>query len=94
MYAIETGPPSFDKKTRHSRSKSSRVWHTRLVLQHVWLFSAAWRSHRLVHSSSDAKLLFALLVDLWIFVFSCVCFSFCRAVELFTVEASLSSLDT
>ena len=92
MYAIETGPPSFDKRTRHSRCKSSRVRHTRLVLQHVWLFSAAWRSHRLVHSSSDAKLLFALLVDLWIFVFFCVFFG--RAVELFIVEASLSSLDT
>ena len=77
MYAIETGPPSFDKRTRHSRCKSSRVRHTRLVLQHVWLFSAAWRSHRLVHSSSDAKLLFALLVDQWIngSLFFCVFFA-------------------
>lgn len=87
MYAIETGPPSFDKRTTHSRCKSSRVRHTRLVLQHVWLFSAAWRSHRLVHSSSDAHY-WSIYRSLFF-----LCF-FCRAVELFTVEASLSSLDT
>lgn len=92
MHAIETGPPSFDKRTRHSRCKSSRVRRTRLVLQHVWLFSAAWRFYRLVHSSSDAKLLLALLIDLWIFVCLFVCFF--GSVGLFIVEASLSSLDT
>lgn len=47
----------------------------RQEIQHMWLFSAAWRSHRLVHSSSDAKLLFPLLVDLWIFVLLCVFFA-------------------
>lgn len=74
MYAIETGPPSFDKRTRHSRCKSSRVRHTRLVLQHAWLFSAAWRSHRLVHSSSDAKLYYSHYWSIYGSLFFFVCF--------------------